>query len=335
MKILLRGPNWVGDAILAIPAMKAVREALPAAEITLLARPWVAGVFVGAPFIDHVWIAPKNGGLSALARLGREIREARYDAAILFPNSFESALTIFLGRVPRRVGYAGDGRTWLLTTALDRPRPAPHQTDYYLALARALAPFGDPPSIGIEATPQEKNRARAVLEAEGIEPGAPFIALSPGAAFGSAKRWDADRFARTGEILAAESGCAVAIVGSESERVMGNEVAKRIAGPVADLTGKTTLEELVGVIAQATLVVANDSGVMHIAAALGTPTVAVFGPTDSTVTGPRGARVRIVRHPVECSPCMLRDCPIDRRCMTRVTVEDVCRAGREIMAIHA
>jgi heptosyltransferase-2 len=158
--------------------------------------------------------------------------------------------------------------------------------------------------------------------------------LSPGAAFGSAKRWDAERFAFAGDTLASEFGCAVVIVGSESERSIAAEVASRLSRPSADLSGKTSLETFIGVISQSMLVVANDSGSMHIGAALGVPTVGVFGPTNVSVTGPVGPRVRVVRHPVECSPCMLRDCPIDRRCMTRVTVEDVCRAGRELVG-HA
>ena len=161
------------------------------------------------------------------------------------------------------------------------------------------------------------------------------MVLSPGAAFGTAKRWDADRFAATGNILSEEFGCGIVIVGSESERKIASEVASRLAGPAANLCGRTSLEVLMGLISDSILVIANDSGSMHLAAALGVPTVGVFGSTDETVTGPVGPRARVVRHPVECSPCLLRDCPIDRRCLTRVPVDDVCRAGREVVRGYA
>jgi heptosyltransferase-2 len=334
-KILVRGPNWVGDAVLAVPAMKVVREGFPGAEITALVRPWVAGVFKGAAFVDHIWAVPKPAGVSGWGQLAREIRQRQYDLAILLPNSFESALTAFLGGVPQRVGYAGDGRRWLLTAPLERPLPAPHQTEYYLALARAVTRGVSTASIEIRATADERAAARELLESAGIPQGTRFMVLSPGAAFGTAKRWDADRFASAGAALSAEFKCGVAIVGSPSEQGVAAEVASHLSQPVADLCGKTTLETLIGVISESMLVVANDSGPMHIAAALGVPTVGVFGSTDVTVTAPVGPRARVVRHPVECSPCMLRDCPIDRRCMTRVTVEDVCRAGRDAVAGHA
>lgn len=334
-KILIRGPNWVGDSVLAIPAMKAIRAHFSGAEMTLLVRPWVAGIFTSVPFINRVWSEPRPSGFADWSRVTREIRKRGFDLAMLLPNSFESALMVFLGRVPERVGYGTDGRGLLLTSAIAPPRETLHQVDYYLALAEAVSASVENPSIGIEATAEERANARKLLRAEGIPEGEPFLVLNPGAAYGSAKRWREDRFARAGDTLAQEMGLRVAIIGSETERLIGEAVRSRMKSNTAVLSGKTSLETLIGVLAESSLMITNDSGPMHIAAALGVPTVAVFGSTDERVTGPYGPRTKIVKHPVECSPCLLRECPIDHRCMERVETEDVCQAARELVGKDA
>lgn len=327
----MRGPNWVGDAVLAIPAMKAIRQRFPEAEITLLVRPWVAGVFTSAPFIDNVWSEPRPSGLRDWVRLARRIREKHFDMALLFPNSFESAAMLFLGRVPQRVGYATDGRSWMLTQSLKPSSEKRHQIHYYLDLASAVSAVISHPSIEIEANAEEKSQARKLLASAGIAPDRRFLVLNPGAAYGSAKRWGEDRFAEAGDALASELEIDVAIIGSEKERSIAERIQGRMKSRIAVLNGRTSLETLIGVISESTLVLTNDSGPMHIAAALGVPTVAVFGPTDDVATGPYGLRTRIVRQPVDCSPCMLRDCPIDHRCMTRVSAAAVASAARELL----
>jgi heptosyltransferase-2 len=330
-KILLRGPNWVGDAVLAIPAMKAIRNAYPQAEVTLLVRPWVAGVFSSAPFIDRVWSEPRPGGLMDWIRLSGSIRAKGFDLALLFPNSFESAAMAFFGRVPQRVGYATDGRSWLLTQSIKPGGSKRHQIHYYLELASAVSASVEHPSIEIEASLEERSQARKLLASAGIAADRKFLVLNPGAAYGSAKRWGEDRFAEAGDTLASEFDMDVAIVGSETERSIAERVQALMRCRVTVLNGKTSLETLIGVISESSLVVTNDSGPMHISAALGVPTVAVFGATDDIVTGPWGRRTRIVKEPVDCSPCMLRECPIDHRCMTRVSADAVARAARELM----
>jgi heptosyltransferase II len=330
-KILIRGPNWVGDSVLAIPAMKAVRARFPDAEITLLVRPWVAGLFSSAPFVDKVWSEDKPSGLGDWIRITRDMRNRRFDLALLLPNSFESALMMFLGRVPERVGYATDGRQWMLTNAVTAASNVGHQVNYYLNLAKVLSATAERPSIEIEATGQERESARTLLAAEGIPRGSRFIVLNPGAAYGSAKRWHEDRFADVADRLATELGVQVAIIGSEAERPIADQIRDRLKMEAAVLSGKTSLEMLIGVLAESSLMITNDSGPMHIAAALGVPTVAIFGSTDEKATGPYGPRTRIVKHAVDCSPCLLRECPIDHRCMNLVTVDDVCRAARELI----
>jgi heptosyltransferase-2 len=330
-KILIRGPNWVGDSVLAIPAMKAVRARFPDAEITLLVRPWVAGLFSSAPFVDKVWAEEKPAGLADWIRITRQMRTLEFDLALLLPNSFESALMMFLGRVPQRVGYATDGRQWMLTNPVTAKAKSGHQVNYYMDLAKVLSAKTDRPSIEIEATTQERENARALLATEGIARGSRFLVLNPGAAYGSAKRWHEDRFADVADKLAAELDLQVAIIGSEAERPIATEIRFRLKRKTALLSGRTSLETLIGVLAESSLMITNDSGPMHIAAALGVPTVAIFGSTDETVTGPYGPRTRIVKHPVDCSPCLLRECPIDHRCMNLVTVDDVCRAAKELI----
>jgi heptosyltransferase-2 len=334
-KILMRGPNWVGDAVLAIPAMKAVRARFPGAEITLLVRPWVAGLFTSADFIDQLWTEPKPSRFADWPRIARNIRSRQFDLALLFPNSFESALMVFLARVPQRIGYARDGRSWMLTDSIWPSTEERHQVHYYLELAKRISAPVENPSIAIKATIAEKQSAREVLKEAGVPERARYIVLNPGAAYGSAKRWSADRFAETAGILARDYGFRVVIIGSETERPIAEHIQSsgfRETCPPAILNGKTTLECLIGVLSECSLMITNDSGPMHIAAALGVPTVAVFGATNDIATGPWGPRTRVVRHPVACSPCMLRNCPIDHRCMAGVTAMDVCTAARELLA---
>jgi heptosyltransferase-2 len=311
--------------------MKAVREHFSSAEITLLVRPWVAGLFTSVPFVDKVWSEDKPTGLGDWTRITRDIRSREFDVGLLLPNSFESALMIFLGGVPQRIGYATDARRWMLTNAIHPRDGARHQVEYYLELVKTFHTSADTASIEIQATSEERRNARELLKAEGIPFDTPFLVLNPGAAYGSAKRWHTDRFADVADALAGELQLRVALIGSDRERPISEEIRNRMKSSAVMLTGRTSLETLIGVLAESSLMITNDSGPMHIAAALGIPTVAIFGSTDERVTGPYGPRTRIVKHPVECSPCLLRDCPIDHRCMNGVTVDDVCNAARTLI----
>jgi heptosyltransferase-2 len=331
-KILMRGPNWVGDSVLAIPAMKAIRAHYPHSEITLLVRPWVSGLFTSAGFIDHLWTEPKPSRPADWSRMTRDIRSRQFDLALLFPNSFESALMVFLARVPQRVGYARDGRGWMLTDWVWPSVHEEHQVYYYLALAKAISASVDTPSISIQATAAEKEKAWSLLMSEGVQAGSRYIVLNPGAAYGSAKRWSGQRFAEVADLLSRHFGSQIVIIGSEAERPIAEEIRRTTTCPTTVLNGKTNLEALIGVLSESLLMITNDSGPMHISAALGVPTVAIFGPTNDVATGPLGPRTRVVKHPVECSPCMLRECPIDHRCMSGVTPNDVLRAANELLA---
>jgi len=313
---VVRATNWVGDAVMSLPAIRAVRERFPRAHLAVLAKPWVADVYGWEPGIDE--IVPYTGTRREIAA-----RIRGYDAAILLPNSFDSALVAWMARIPVRVGYRRDGRGLLLTHPIARPEPGEiprHERFYYLELLRRAGLLPRLPSSPV---------IRMERPAAAASP--PVVGVSPGAAFGGAKRWLPERFAEAAEGLARELGGRVSLFGSGAERKLCEGLAARLTVPVTNYAGETTLRQFIELLSACSVFLTNDSGSMHLAAAMEVPTVAVFGATDDTATGPAGRRVRIVREQVECSPCMLRECPIDHRCMTRVTVESVRRAAYDLI----
>jgi heptosyltransferase-2 len=327
--IVIRGPNWVGDAVLSVPAIKAVRARFPHSKITLMVRPWVGGLFRSAPFIDEVWMRPRPRVRDWYPTV-REIRQRGFDLALLLPNSFESALTVFAAGVPSRVGYVSDGRGFLLTQRVARPIEKRHQVAYYLDLIRSVFGVVEEPTTELVASEAERDGARQLLKSEGLDPEAGLLVLNPGAAFGSAKRWHEDRFAQVADQIVEEFQLQTVVVGSASETPIARRIRDRMKHPAVALTGRTDLETLMGVLSLTSLMITNDSGPMHMGAALGIPTVAIFGSTDAEVTRPSGPRTHVVKHEVSCSPCLLRECPIDHRCMEAVTVDDVFEAAKAI-----
>jgi heptosyltransferase II len=331
-KILLRAPNWVGDSAVASPAMRAIRAKFPDAEITVMVRPSVTGVFASADFVDHVWTEPRPAGIREWFRIALEVRRRRFDMAVLFPNSFESAAMVFIGGVRQRIGYSMDSRGWMLTRRIPGEKRKVHHVNYYLELAKAVSADVSNPTMQMTARAEDRAKARKLLAASGIPSDKDFMVLSPGAAFGAAKRWGDHQFAAAADTLAEEFKLAVVIIGSEGERSISDSIRNFMKVPPVILNGKTSLETLIGLIAESKLMLGNDSGPVHLASALGIPAVAVFGATDYIVAAPYGPRGRAVHVPVECSPCWLRECPIDHRCMTRVSPEMVCDAAREVLS---
>ena len=328
-RILVREVNWVGDAVLTLPALEALDGRFPQAEITLLARPWVGGLFANHPAVDRIIeyrSEDAHRGVRGRWRLTRELKEGRFDLAVLFPNSLDAALTPWLAGIPRRVGYPTDGRGWLLTHPVSNRSAAAgrHQVERYLAIVRALGGDGTL-SPRLPVADEARRRSDDLLREQGIAPAGPLVAMSPGSVYGSAKRWPAERFAAVADGLAESRGATILLIGSEGERPILDQAAAHMRRPAVNLGGRTDLLALVGVLERARLLVSNDTGAMHVAAAVGTPVLAVFGPTDAVATGPLGRCARVVRVPVPCSPCLLRECPIDHRCMTGVTVEEVLR----------
>lgn len=321
MKILVRATNWIGDAVMSLPALRAIRSRFPQAEIAVLAKPWVADLYAGETVIDRV--IPIDAGRRF--RQAWLLRAERFDLAVLFPNSFDSAAAVFLTGARRRVGYARDGRGWLLTDAIPCPEkgaiPA-HERFYYLELLRRaglLESLPEESAIRLEDAAAARERGRELLAARGLR--GFVVGVSPGAAYGTAKRWLPERFAEA----AARLGSAIAVFGSGAERDLCEEVARLCRGH--NLAGRTTLREFMDMTAACDVFLTNDSGAMHIASASGVPSVTIFGPTDEFGTGPSGASSALVREPVECAPCKLRECPIDHRCMTGITVDRVVDAA--------
>jgi heptosyltransferase-2 len=327
--LLVRAPNWLGDAVMATPTLAALRAGLPGSRITVLARPGVADVLAGHPAIDELMVDDHRGahaGVGGRWRLASAIRDRGFDAALLLTNSFGSALLAALARVPVRVGYRTDGRGPLLTRALALPpKPLPHMTRYYLDLAAPWGVTGDPRAVSLVVTRAERDAAEHRLAEWGLGPENRVVGVNPGAAYGSAKRWPAERFAAVAARLVGE-GAAVVVLGGASERELGEVVVAGLGRRAVNAAGLTSVREAMAVMACCRHLVTNDSGPMHLAAALGVPVTAVFGPTIPGATSPVGERVAIVQRPVDCAPCRYRECPIDHRCMTAVGVDEVYHA---------
>jgi heptosyltransferase-2 len=317
--ILIRATNWVGDAVMCLPALRVIRDRFPKAHIAVLAKPWVADLYRRERFADEVIQYDQSRWATA-----RILRPRKFDCAILLQNAFEAALIVWLARIPVRIGYDRDGRRLLLTRAIATPRRGEiprHERFYYLELLRRAGIVDSlPESDVIRLDVGDRRQARRM------------IGMSPGAAYGTAKQWLPERFAEAGARLAEARGAEVALFGSSSERELCEQVAKMLNGHrVTNYAGKTTLGEFIDLASQCELFLTNDSGAMHIASALGVPTVAVFGATDDVATGPTGPLVRVVRESVDCSPCLLRECPIDHRCMTRVSAERVAEEALKLI----
>ncbi len=323
-RILIRATNWVGDAVMCVPALSAIRERFPRARIAILAKPWVADLYRRESFADEVILYNP----ASRWKMAGQLRAHRFDCAILLQNAFDAALIAWLARIPIRIGYNRDGRALLLTQAVPVPKRGEsprHQRFYYLELLRRANIIDRlPESPAIRLTPiPSLDRKRALVTR--------IIGISPGAAYGTAKQWLPERFAEAARKLATTRNASIALFGSQSERPLCAQVAAMLTGhDVTNHAGETTLAQFIELASQCELFLTNDSGAMHIASALGVPTVAIFGATDDAATGPTGAQARVVRQPVECSPCLLRECPIDHRCMTRVSADRVVREASQI-----
>jgi lipopolysaccharide heptosyltransferase II len=311
--VLVVAPNWLGDAVMALPAIRDVRQHFVGAELAVSARPSVAMLFRAVPFVDDI--------------VAHEKVEA--DVGILLPNSFRSAWILRRARIPERWGYRSDMRGMLLTRSVARPRRKMHFGEYYQHLVRGLGMETGPlrPQLIVPASKIEG--AAKLLADNGWTPDRTLVGIAPGAAFGHAKRWPAGRFAELSTLLRNQLGATCVVLGRSEDRDAADGI------PGIDLTGKTDLLTLMGVLSHCSALVANDSGAVHLAAALGVPIAAIYGPTDERYSLPLsshespGGRVRAISQDVFCRPCGLPDCPIDHRCMKRITTDRVFGVVRE------
>jgi heptosyltransferase-2 len=325
-RICVRATNWIGDAVMSLPAIRAIREIFPHAHVAILAKPWVADLYARETAIDS--LIPYTGSRREIAA---RLRAARFDAAILLQNAFDAALVTWMAGIPVRIGYDRDARGLLLTHAIAVPEPGEiprHERFYYVELLRRaglMEHFPACDAIRLDGLDRAREEGREHLARLGIA--GPVVGVSPGAAYGSAKRWPAERFTEV-----ARQFPAVLLFGSAAERDLCDSIAAKLPG-AHNLAGKTTLREFIHLASVCRLFLTNDSGAMHIASAAGVPTVTVFGATDDTTTGPTGPLARVVREHAECAPCLLRECPIDHRCMTRVTPERVTMVAQELLLL--
>ena len=337
-RILVRGPNWLGDAVMCEPALRGLRRLFPDAQIALLVKPAVADLFAGHPALTRVLTYDSMGrhaGLSGKWVLSGQLRRQGFDLAVLLQNAFEAAFLTFLAGVPRRYGYATDARSLLLSDPVAVPdrRMLVHQVRYYWDLLKPLGLTGDPPTPELVVFPEEEQAMAGRFAQGGLTATDVVVGINPGSTYGGAKRWLPERFAEVTERLcrticeSREQQVSVVIFGAKGEERLGHEIAARLPSRSLVLSGATTIRELMAAVKRCSMLFTNDTGPMHIASAFQVPVVAIFGPTDWRTTAPFGSAHAIVRQPVDCAPCLLRECPIDHRCMTRVSVDQVYEAA--------
>jgi heptosyltransferase-2 len=337
--VVVRGTNWVGDSVMTVPALRALRRVLPKARITLVVRPGARGIFADVDFVDEILIYDRRNVFSVIGQV-REWRKRKFDLAVLFQNAFEAALIPFVAGVPLRLGYATDSRRALLTHPLALPdwRSSRHEVFYYLYLITALEQLlsgasticESEPDASLQISGERRAEAAKLLHSYGVRKGEPVVALCPGSINSRAKRWPAEAYAALADRLI-DSRRQVLLIGSRDELDVTEEVTNRMRERPMVLTGKTSLDQITAVLSLVDLVVTNDTGPAHIAAALARPTLVIFGPTNPLTTRPFAPEAEILRHPPECAPCMLRDCPIDHRCMTAITVDEVFERSHALL----
>ena len=342
-KILVRSTNWIGDAIMSTPAVRTIRENFPESEITMLVHPWVSDVFRYSPRVDRLIIYEKKGvhkGLKGMLRLAGELRQQQFDCAILLQNAFEAALIAKLAGIPVRGGYTTDGRGLLLTHGVQKEPELikKHEVHYYQRIMRGLRMKSSANELELFIPGNQIDAAKQRLEkmAGSLRHTGPLIGFNPGAAFGPAKRWPAEKYADLANQLCRKTGGTILLFGSAADQETAGAILSAAAHSerLIDLTGRTTLIEAMALIGECDAFVTNDSGLMHVAAALHTPMVAIFGSTDHIATGPYSDYATVIRKPLPCSPCKKPKCPEKHfRCMKLITSDEVYKAVTGLLEV--
>ena len=337
--ILVRVPNWIGDAVMSLPALVDIREYFANANITILARPTIAEMLREQCGINNVLVFENHTnhrGLVGLLKLSHIIRKRTFDMAVLFQNAFEAAVLTSMSSIPTRIGYATDGRGWLLSQSVQCPTDRSfHQIHYYQQLVAAITeqPLKDRyPKLVVNE--HDQTACEAKFPEVFVPSNMLLIGINPGSIYGSAKRWLPERFAELGDRVVAYmlkeypeySSVRCLLVGGKGEEALGKEIADQMGSQPILLSGKTSIRELMCILRRCAILVTNDTGPMHMAQALGVPVVSIFGSTDPEATCPSGGAHALVRTKVRCAPCLLRACPIDHRCMTGVSTDQVMSA---------
>ena len=319
------------------PAVRAIRKRFPNTHISLLAKPWVMPVFENSEHIDRLLLYDDEGrhkGIFGKFRMARDLKKYHFDAAILLQNAFEAALITFLSGIPLRIGYNTDVRQLLLTHAVSCTNEIKkkHQTDYYLNIIPGIGMAEDNRELYLKLNQKDRFLSEKILLEQHLSLDDKIVGINPGATYGPAKQWPFDRFARLADKIQAFTGGRIIIFGGPDDRKLGNKIVRRMRQRPIDLSGKTNLGEAIALIERCDLFITNDSGLMHVAAALDVPLIAVFGSTNSITTGPLSQSSRIVQVPLECSPCLRPECPKGHLdCMDQISVEMVFKVVKEML----
>ena len=332
-RILIRGTNWIGDAVMTLPAVASVRAAYPKAHLSILAKPPVSDIYKMFSAADEILPYPRKfDNATGVLRLAYSLRSKKFDAAILLQNAIEAAIIALAAGIGVRAGFNSDGRGFLLTHPVRRTAEIlrVHQIDYYLEMVKALG------SANVDRAPHLETfispaQAAGVIRRHLPDASGPFIGIAPGATYGPAKRWLPERFAQAGERLAKTLNAQVLLFGGRDDWETAEQVRGHAETNMLNLSGRASLADSVYLISQCRLFLSNDSGLMHVAGGLNIPTVAIFGSTNPVTTSPAGEKTVLVRKETPCSPCLKKTCPTDFRCMTAVTVEDVVAAAHTLL----
>lgn len=339
--ILITAPNWVGDIVMATPAFRCIRDNYPGAKVTLLLKPYVKGILEGAPWFDEIIEydpLAKHKHPGRFLSLIRKLRKEKYDLAFILPNSFSSAFITRLARADRRIGYARDNRSLLLTDAIQRPKEKgrflpTYMGEYYLRLCTSIGCKVGSRNTEVFVTQESKKKIDELLDKYGISDSKPRVLINPGASYGSSKFWTAEGFAETAKLLQQKLDCHVMLVTSPEEKDIAEKIVNAANGSIVNLSqDNISLELLKALVEKSSLLITVDSGPRHLAVALSKPVVVVMGPTDPRYTQTKQEIGKVVRASVDCAPCHLKTCPTDHRCMKLIKPQKVAEAALELIA---
>ncbi len=331
MKIIVHVPNWIGDSILALPTLESLSLNFPEDQVWVAAKDWVKDLFFACDFVEGTIALSSKGNLKSLRHSVRALKTSGFDLGVLLPNSFSSALLFYHAKIPQRWGYKKDGRGFLLTRGVALPKNALHQGQYYLDLLSQLGLQAMVREIKFPLKQDEKRKANEYLRMLNVDMKKPIILLHPGAAYGSSKRWPVQKYARLADLFYERDQASILIIGSLDEVETAEALCSAVGTEPINLAGKTSLRLLAGLISHASLFVSNDSGPMHMANALKVPVVALFGPSDPSMTRPFQQPSTVIKKSVPCWPCSYRVCPFDHRCMMNIEPEEVYEAGKKYL----
>jgi heptosyltransferase-2 len=336
--ILIRGTNWIGDAVMTLPAVRAVRNTFPAARISVLTKPWVAEIFNLCPDVDEVIVFQSPGshsGITGKLRLVKQLKARNFDMAILLQNAIEAAIITWLAGIPIRGGYNSDARGLLLTHSVQRTADIRkvHQIQYYLEMVKSLGCQAAGANAYLQPGKEYETLSEKLFSAHGIGRKNLLIGFAPGATYGPAKMWFPERFAAVVDRLIEDLSAQIILFGSSEDRKITDLVEQHAHHPLINLAGITNLKEAIAVISRCILFISNDSGLMHVAGALNIPTVAIFGSTNPVTTSPVGERSVVIYKGASCSPCLKETCATDFRCMEMISVEEVCETAKGLLKL--